>query len=150
VHDKVGRLALCRVTLSGPIAKLLGARIAAAANLTPKEHEGGTKLLCVIVEYRDGFWRILKNRKEVGWASTSVQSTLEATDFKKQNYWGKNKQNGAEDDLILSCSFRYLRPFLRYIGARNIKKKHPPPLIFGKHCHDCAVQGRLDSYQYKK
>ena len=67
-------------------------------------------------------------------------------------YWAQltNKKNGAEGDLILPCSFWYLHRFLRYKGSKNLKNNTPPPLILGKHCPDCAVQGRLSIPSKKK
>ena len=53
-----------------------------------------------------------------------------------------DKKNGAEDDLILPCSFWYLHLFLRYTGSKNLRKT-PPPLILGKYCPDCAVQEKV-------
>jgi len=53
------------------------------------------------------------------------------------------KKNGAEDDLILSCSFSYHQPFLIYNGSKYLKT-HPSPLFFGKYCPGRSVQGSLN------
>jgi len=40
-------------------------------------------------------------------------------------------------------TFWCLQPLLRNWGSKNLKNHHPPPLILGIYCPDCAVQGRL-------
>jgi len=53
------------------------------------------------------------------------------------------EKNGVEDDL-LSGSFSYLQPFLRYSGSEYLKNT-PHPYFLGKYFPERTVQGRLDS-----
>jgi len=64
--------------------------------------------------------------------------------FLRLQGWKVNKENGAEDDLILPCSFSYHQPLLRYNGSKYLKA-HTFPLILVKYCPDLPVQGRLNS-----
>jgi len=42
-----------------------------------------------------------------------------------------NRKHGAEDDLILPCSFRYVQEFLRYRGSKYLENIPPHPWFCG-------------------
>jgi len=56
--------------------------------------------------------------------------------------WGRRRPNTSMFVLICPAVFE--------IQGFEISRKLPPPLILRKHCHDCAVQRRLDSRSNKK
>jgi len=67
-----------------------------------------------------------------------VKFVIRAVQYQKKK-WGRRRPNTSM--FVLMC------PTVVEIQGFEISRNPPPPLILRKHCHDCAIQRRLDSQQ---